>query len=268
MELVDPSEIRLLPGQSMEAMFTTGPEERTEVGLFLRSASGSVPRNGDLAVQQRAGVIQFSEVLLVLTMVKVNGPTAELFDVWWNYHSPDGVEHFRRVSEQERLVLHFYNEEGSECSIDEENSFRRFFASLPGLFEKVEPWTDIEFDRAVRGFCAESYPKENLWDMIEFRAEATEEPKKRGTLDDYPGFIPVDLRPFYVYTPDQGHCIKIVPSILEDKLSAQFPDEYLVPAPVKTVLRCGIRWIKGRPVAPIPFIPGHGLAVPPEDTEL
>jgi hypothetical protein len=268
MELVDPRKIRLQPGQSIEGMFANGPGEEREVGLFLRSASGSIRQNGDLGILQRAGLIRFNDVLLVLTMLRLGTEVQELFDVWWNYHSNGGVERFHRMSEQDMLPLHFYGEGGKEFSVDTKNSFQKFFRSLPDLLDKAEPWTGVEFDRAVRGFCAQSYPKENLWEIIEV-SDGLEKPRPRGgTIDDYPGVIPDELYPFYTYEPDQGHCIKIIPSMLEDEALQADPDQYLLSAPVKTVLRCGYRWMKGFPVAPIPYLPGHGLAVPPEDTEL
>jgi len=86
-------------------------------------------------------------------------------------------------------------------------------------------------------------------------------------VDDYPGFIPPDLKDFYVYMHDKGHCIKIIPSNLEAKLEISNPEQFLEAAPVKTVLRCGFRWFRGYPVAPIPLIPGYGLAAPPDDCE-
>jgi len=139
---------------------------------------------------------------------------------------------------------------------------------VPGIMEKATPWTDTEFDRAVRGFCAQSYPRENLWDMIQM----VREPEKVRTgppgLEDYPGYIPEELRPFYEYYPDKGHCIKVISSMFEEEVLKGKGEDHLTPAPVRTVLRGGVRWVNGYPVAPIPFIPGHGLAVPPEDIEL
>jgi hypothetical protein len=268
MELVDPDRIRLLPGQGIEAVFAAGPDGKQEVGFFLRAASRIARRNGDLGIRQRAGVIHHNDVLLVLTMIGLEHDPDSLFDIWWNYHSPGGAKHFRRMAEQERVVLHFYGEQGRDFSIDTGNGFRKFFASLPQILEKTNPWSDIEFDRAVRGFCAKSYPKENLWEMIGLNPEVRDSSQAAASDQNYQVILPEDLRPFYSYIPDQGHCIKVIPSMLEDKAVQGNPTDYLLPAPVKTVLRCGIRWVKGFPVAPIPFIPGHGLAVPPEDTEL
>jgi hypothetical protein len=173
------------------------------------------------------------------------------------------------MAEQERFIVHLYGEDGRYQSVEMENRFKRFFSSLPDLFDQSPEWTEVEFDRAVRGFCAESYPKENLWELIQLGGEPQDiAPKTSQGIDDYPGVIPEQLRPFYDYLPDQGHCIKVIPSMFEDKAVEGNPSEFLYSAPVKTVLRCGIRWVKGYPVAPIPFIPGHGLAVPPDDTEL
>jgi hypothetical protein len=268
MDLVNPDKVRLVPGQSIEAMFAPGPGDRGEVGFFIRSASGLIRRNGDLNIEQRAGLIKFDDVLLVLTMLRVEGDDEEIFDIWWNYHAQGGMEHFRRMSEQENVTIYFYNEEAQGFSVNRENGFRRFFSSVPDIINTSRHWTDIEFDRAVRGFCAQSYPKENLWDMIGLHPEAPEtEPGRIPDIEDYPEPIPEGLRPYYTYLPDQGHCIKVIPSMFEEEATKGDPDKYLYPAPVKTVLRCGIRWVQGYPVAPIPFIPGHGLAVPPDDAE-
>lgn len=267
MDVVDPRKIRLIPGQGIEAMFAGETERQPEVGLFLRTLSDLILPNGDLGIEERAGVVKFGDLFLVLTMIRLQRPEEELFDVWWNYHASHGREHFRRMSEQERLAIHFCGEGGREFSIDRENSFRGFFSSLPGLMKKTRRWTDIEFDRAVRGFCAESYPKDNLWDLIRIKSEIASDAQPV-TVEDYPGRVPDDLRPFYRYVPGQGHLIRVIPSLHEAEAMAGDADQYLLPAPVKTVLRCGVRWVKGYPVAPIPYIPGHGLAVPPDDTEL
>lgn len=271
MEIVDPERMRLVPGQSMHALFAQEPSGPGEIGLFVRALSGRGLYASSTGIQQRAGLIRFDDVLLVLTMIKVGRTDEELFDVWWNYHAPEGLACFRQMSEQERLTVHFYDDKGKSFSIVTENEFRKFFSDLGSLIAKTKPWTEVEFDRAVRGFCAQSYPKENLWQMIEFGSQIQEtsgDPRKGSGIDDYQGSIPYDLRPFYTYVQQQGHCIRVIPSILADRASAGNPEDYLHAAPVKTVLRCGIRWVRGFPVAPIPYIPGHGLAVPPEDEEL
>jgi hypothetical protein len=225
---------------------------------------------GDLEgrIRLRAGVIHHNDVLLVLTMLALPEDMEEYFDVWWNYHAEGAKEPFRLISRQDRVKIHFFGESGSEGSLVVDNEFKTFFSSLPALMARTKPWTDIEFDRAVRGFCAKSYPLENLWGLI--AAGKTEAP----ALDDvggrsgaYRGFIPPELQQFYTYTETDGHCIMVIPSALEAEAAKGNPEALLHPAPVRTVLRCGFRWLKGHPVAPIPFIPGHGLAVPPEDME-
>ncbi len=97
-------------------------------------------------------------------MIRVDSDNAdELFDIWWNYHSQEGIEDFRRISEQDTITVHFYDDQGKDFSVATQNSFQKFFQYLEPIIKKSKHWTEIEFDRAVRGFCAESYPKENLW---------------------------------------------------------------------------------------------------------
>ncbi len=242
--------------------------ESGQVALFMRSEFRRVPENGEMRIEQRAGMVHFGGILLVLTMIRLASRLGELFDIWWDYHSDPGRGNFELMAKQDELPLHVFSEDGQETTFNTENNFKKFFASLPRLLQKTKPWTPIEFDRAVRGFCAQSYPKENLWEMIHFRPEPEIAQKAAYTAEDYSGYISPELRPFYAYIPEQGHCIRIIPSILEDEVIKGEGEQHLVPAPVKTVIRCGVRWIEGLPIAPIPFIPGHGLAVPPEDTEL
>lgn len=268
MHILNVDEVRLVPGQSIIGLVERRPGDPQEVGLFLRSMTGIIPEKETPLIRQRAGLIKFNDVLLVLTMLRVESGTVEVFDVWWNYYARGAAEQFKKMSQQERLTVHFYSDKGKLFSLDTENTFRKFFTPLPELIEKTGKWTDVEFDRAVRAFCAQAYPKENLWEMMETRQE--EEPTRTGPIgiDDYPGIIPKELHDFYTYIPGEGHCIKIIPSNLEEDALREDPAKFLFPAPVKTVLRCGIRWARGFPVAPIPFIPDHGLAVPPDDKEL
>jgi hypothetical protein len=269
MNFLNPDSIRLVPGQSVQGLFVPGPGDPGQVGFFVRSISGISKPTPDIYVQQRAGVIRFNDVLLVLTMIKVDSDDKdEMFDIWWNYHSKDGLDDFQRISQQESITVHFYDEQGKGFTLETQNSFKKFFLYVDQIIKKSKPWTEIEFDRAVRGFCAQSYPKENLWELIEFHPESERSPDKPKSADDYEGFIPLDLRDFYVYDPEQGHCIRIIPSMLEQDAMLGNPEDYMHPAPVKSVLRCGIRWAKGFPVAPIPYIPNVGLAVPPDDKEL
>jgi hypothetical protein len=268
MEIIDPTKLRLHPGQSMQAAVTREKGDNKQVGFFLRSEFGAIRRNGDLVVEQRAGVIRFNDVMLVLTMIKVVGVETELFDIWWNFRSHSLEDLFQLMSRQERFTLYFYDAAGKDFDLVVDNEFRRFFASLPPLMERSPEWSEAEFDRAVRGLCAQSYPKENLWDMIHASPPQPETREGQPGLDDYEGHIPEELQPFYTYAPELGHAIAIIPSALEEEAVEGETKSYLYPAPVQTVLRCGVRWVKGYPVAPIPFIPGHGLAVPPEDSEL
>ncbi len=267
MELINPEILRLVPGESIYGMFAKSHDNQGEIGLFVRSISRINHHNGDL-IRQRGGLIKYDNVFLVLTMIEVQGESTEFFDIWWNYRAPEMAEYFKKMAQQESLTVSFYTATGKEFAIDTQNKVRKFFSYLPGVIDRSEPWTEVDFDRAVRGFCAQNYPKENLWEMIIHKPEIVQVEESRAEgVDTYPGFIPEELKPFYDYLPDQGHSIKIIPSAFEEKALNGDPKEFLFPAPVKTVLRCGIRWAKGFPVAPIPYIPGHGLAVPPDDAE-
>ena len=102
MDLIIPEKLRLVPGQSVQALFSPDPNLPKEMGFFVRSASGLIRPNGASDIRQRAGLIRFNDVLLVLTMLKVDGELEELFDMWWNYCAPEGSEYFEKISRQEK----------------------------------------------------------------------------------------------------------------------------------------------------------------------
>lgn len=268
MEIVDPENLRMVPGESFHGIFSSGLDGLEEVGFFVRSATSTGFDERDINVLVRAGLIKFGDVLLVLTMIRLQRYVDEIYDVWWNYHAPDGPREFERMVDQETIGVHVFSDTGKKHSIIMDNSFRKFFRYAFRFLKRTTPWPDIEFDRAVRGFCAQSYPKEELWNSMELANsfKVLIEQKQVG-IDSYPGIIPDELRPYYLYEPDQGHCIRIIPSILEGDAREGNPHHFLHAAPVKTVLRCGIRWVRGLPVAPIPYIPGYGLVAPPDDSE-
>ncbi len=262
-------EVHLVPGESAHYMVTVGSGNEVKVALFLRPIEPIAPHAIRAKLHHRAGLIKFNDVLLVLTMLRTPENHDEVFDVWWNYHTDTGPLEFEMLATQESLPIFFCMSNGEKEFIEIDNAFQKFFAQLTQVMERTQPWTEVAFERAVRGFCAQAYPKHQLWDSMELQREEDLQPPpdKRG-LEHYQGIIPEELRAYYTYMADQGHCIKIIPSMLEESARNGNPGEFLHAAPVKTVLRCGIRWIKGYPVAPIPYIPGHGLAVPPDDIEL
>lgn len=268
MEIHSSEDIRLFPGQGIKALYRDMNDNFQSIGFFARPIEDStdVPFLKD--VLQRGGLVQFNKVLLVLTMLKLNNNDKDIFDIWWNYHAPDGPALFEKMSKQEYIKVHLCDERTTLSVLRTTNGFKKFFASLLRVLERSGSWTEVEFERAVAKFCAENHPKKSLWSMVQRSFLNPEiETNRQLNPEDYPGFIPYDLRAFYVYTPDMGHCIKVIPSNLEIEVQTADPNQFLLAAPVRSVLRCGFRWLRGFPVAPIPFIPGHGLATPPEDIE-
>lgn len=80
----------------------------------------------------------------------------------------------------------------------------------------------------------------------------------------YPTPLPDALRQWYCYTRDGGHSILVAVESLYS--SGSDPSTFLVPAPVKTVLR-GYEQRDGYIVADLPYNARIGLVVPPEDEE-
>lgn len=262
-------DVRLMPGECRHAFLSTDHGGTSDLALIVRPFQPLTLQSAQDEIAQKAGMIKFNDVLLVLTMLRTQESHDEIFDLWWNYHSMEGHREFEILSRQERIPVYFCLRDGQKQFTEIDNKFRKFFSQLAPVMERTQPWTEVEFERALRGFCAEAYPREHLWESLDLKEQIEEAGEKvGGGLDNYSGRIPEDLKDYYVYSIERGHCITVIPSIMEENARSGNPGDYLHAAPIKTVLRCGIRWIRGYPVAPIPFIPGHGLAVPPDDVEL
>ena len=72
MEIHDPEDIRLFPGQCVKALRPTMKGRSQEIGFFVRPLDDSTDIPYLIDVQQRGGIVKFNNVLLVLTMLKMN----------------------------------------------------------------------------------------------------------------------------------------------------------------------------------------------------
>lgn len=104
-----------------------------------------------------------------------------------------------------------------------------------------------------RGF---SPVRKSLHDMVHMICKAT-----------YPS-LPEELKPYYVYLLDSGHCLCCVPeeSTKEHPDSNEW-DNYEIPAPVKYVLENGYRIFNEYLIVDAPYDPEIGLNVPEEYSE-
>lgn len=80
--------------------------------------------------------------------------------------------------------------------------------------------------------------------------------------------LPDQLAPWYCYTIDGGHSIAVVVSShVGAKMPGESYDEYLVPAPVKAVLRAGVTEVDGYLWCDLPYDIDIGLVVEDGDDE-
>jgi hypothetical protein len=81
----------------------------------------------------------------------------------------------------------------------------------------------------------------------------------------YPTPLPDELQPFYCYTRDGGHSILVV---LENEYrQGASPIRFIIPAPVKMVLKAGYRLQDDRVWAVLPYDRESGLQVGAEEAE-
>ena len=81
----------------------------------------------------------------------------------------------------------------------------------------------------------------------------------------YPQPLPDDLLPYYCYTRDGGHSILVV---LENEYRpGDSPIRFVIPAPVKTVLKAGYHLKDGFIWATLPYNNDDGLQAGEEDVE-
>lgn len=81
----------------------------------------------------------------------------------------------------------------------------------------------------------------------------------------YPQPLPEDLEPFYCYTRDGGHSILVV---LENEYKRGVPPiRFIIPAPVRMVLKAGYHVQDGLVWAVLPYDRENGLQPEDEDVE-
>jgi len=81
----------------------------------------------------------------------------------------------------------------------------------------------------------------------------------------YPQPLPDDLTPFYCYTRDGGHSILVV--LENEYMQGDSPVRFIIPAPIKTVLKTGYHLRDGFVWAVLPYNQDGGLQVEEEDVE-
>lgn len=81
----------------------------------------------------------------------------------------------------------------------------------------------------------------------------------------YPSPLPDDLLPYYCYTRDGGHSLLVV--IENEYRKGESPVRFIIPAPVKMVLKAGYRLHNGLVWATLPYDRDDGLRVDFTDVE-
>jgi hypothetical protein len=83
----------------------------------------------------------------------------------------------------------------------------------------------------------------------------------------YPGALPDELAPWHCYVVDSGHCILIAIGKADELPAAPEIESYLVPAPVKSVLRSRWTGLHGYVSADLPYDEVLGLLAEEGDEE-
>ncbi|OPX72593.1 MAG: hypothetical protein A4E38_00521 [Methanoregulaceae archaeon PtaB.Bin108] len=81
----------------------------------------------------------------------------------------------------------------------------------------------------------------------------------------YPHPLPEGLRNYYCYTRDGGHSLLVV--LEKEYRYGESPERYVVPAPIRMVLRSGYREKDGYLWSDLPYTKDLGLQVRDEDIE-
>ena len=80
-----------------------------------------------------------------------------------------------------------------------------------------------------------------------------------------PSLLPDDLSPYYCYTRDGGHSILVV--VENEYRQGDPPVRFIIPAPVKMVLKAGYHLKDGFVWAVLPYDRDDGIRVDDKDVE-
>ena len=151
------------------AAYATGGEPGAggETYIIVRETPAVIRRLGPRAqVEVRAAVIHRGAVLLVPVMAKVGREPP--YETWINGCDPGGVRALELLSEQDRLVVHFFDGAGSRPtrSIRVSNALGDFSRTALKAIRAATPWAMDMFDRARETVYAEAPTPGDLWRQL------------------------------------------------------------------------------------------------------
>lgn len=137
-----------------------------EVDFLVREETARVFAWHQPTIEFRMGLLAEGPVLLVPILIRVE---RELYECWVNHHAPE--EQFRRVlgtlAIQERMVLHFYGQDGGRVrSLRVSNPHRAFFAEAARRCAEVIPWGMPAFDAAREAVYRRHPTVKDLWRVL------------------------------------------------------------------------------------------------------
>jgi hypothetical protein len=147
----------------------TSPEE---VDFLIREETARIEAWENPPIELRSANMDQGGVILVPILARVG---EDLYECWVNHYAEE--VRFRRVlgtlAIQERLVLHFYGDQGELVrSLRVSNPHRDFFAEAARRCEATAPWTMQEFDTAREAIYRWHPSVSDLWRALRPKRKA------------------------------------------------------------------------------------------------
>lgn len=126
---------------------------------------GELTSDAQVGVHVRAGLLGVADVLLYVNLIRIKD---QVFEIWWNWHSPLRPR-FENLFDQDEMILAFLSDSPTPVEVVRASWAelgREDLRKARGQIESSEPWSMDAFDSA-RNAVYESYPTlVALWEAL------------------------------------------------------------------------------------------------------
>ena len=157
--------LALPPGQAVCAGWDI-PGDGRVTGLMIRDVRNRMERmDMHPKLKFRCLLFRRDKVLPVVLLIRINGETDMIYEIWFDYFCPGGKELFEAIIKQENVFLYFYTAAKLKRRIPviNQNNLKRSMTRFRDRCRNVQSWSSEEYQHA-RHLISSVFPTPlDLW---------------------------------------------------------------------------------------------------------
>jgi len=150
--------------------FKTTKQGHWEMGFFIREdlehlkLIPKIPR-----IHIRTGLLVYNHIPVMSIMVLIEENFDMLYEMFFNYHQPNGDRYLDDLISQGRILLHFYTATERIRTITVKNEIEDGLKEIKLKINQYPEWTMAEFDRAKERIYKDFSSPGALWEALGHR---------------------------------------------------------------------------------------------------